>query len=215
MPNALLTLGSNVNPEGYLPAAIEMLQQGIARGGSVRVSYLRAFAPDGAAAAGQSPDFVNGAVLLDVEATPRALREHLHRLEAALGRVRGRILRRIDIDLAWIEDPRVQQTAAPRAARVNDDASQRRALGSSESTGHSSGTSDQLVLPQPGLDRLAYLVLPAADLMPDWVHPSAGRTLAELARTAMTQTPSRRLYDLETRVAQLAGVTVCGSDGRG
>jgi 2-amino-4-hydroxy-6-hydroxymethyldihydropteridine diphosphokinase len=48
----------------------------------------------------------------------------------------------------------------------------------------------RLVLPHPHLVRRAFALVPAAELTPEWVHPAAGNTLAELARQSLLRAGS-------------------------
>lgn len=41
----------------------------------------------------------------------------------------------------------------------------------------------RLTLPHPRFLERSFALLPAAEVWPQWVHPAAGRTLEELART--------------------------------
>ncbi len=79
---AWLSLGSNIEPEQHLRAALADLR---ARYGAIVVSpayRTRAVGFDG-------PDFVNLAVGIDTDEAPEALDAWLHELEARHGRVRG------------------------------------------------------------------------------------------------------------------------------
>lgn len=46
----------------------------------------------------------------------------------------------------------------------------------------------RLILPHPRFLERSFAVLPAAEVWPQWVHPEAGRTLEELARTLVFET---------------------------
>ena len=48
----------------------------------------------------------------------------------------------------------------------------------------------ELVLPHPRLHKRAFALVPAAELVPDWVHPLVGRTIGELAAEARRSDPS-------------------------
>jgi 2-amino-4-hydroxy-6-hydroxymethyldihydropteridine diphosphokinase len=49
-----------------------------------------------------------------------------------------------------------------------------------------SWTSPELTVPHPGLLHRPYLLRGAAQLVPDWVHPTEGLSIAELARRDLT-----------------------------
>lgn len=93
-----LALGSNIEPEGHLRAAVRELAR---RFPLLRVSRIYETDPVGAP---DSPRFLNAAVLLRSTLAPRNLKlGHLRPLEARLGRRRGgdsNAPRTIDIDLA-------------------------------------------------------------------------------------------------------------------
>ena len=48
----------------------------------------------------------------------------------------------------------------------------------------------RLELPHPRLAERAFALVPAAEIAPHWVHPTAGRTLAELARAVAASDPT-------------------------
>lgn len=100
MTRAWLSLGSNMEPEKHLRAALAELR---GRYGAIVVSpayRTRAVGFEG-------PDFVNLAVGIDTDETPEALDEWLHVLEARLGRVRTGVRfasRTLDADIVLFGD---------------------------------------------------------------------------------------------------------------
>ncbi len=118
----------------------------------VAVSTIYETEPVGAP---DTPDFWNSAVLVRSELGPSRLKlEVLRPIEAELGRTRG-------------SDPN-----APRTMDLDI------VLWSG---GELEDVETGLRLPDPGLTRLAHLVLPVSELVPEWRDPDSGRTLAELA----------------------------------
>lgn len=97
---AYLSLGSNVEPEKHLRAAVAALR---ARFGGVRVSpayRTPAVGFDG-------PDFLNAAAVVDSDLEPQALNDWLHALEDAHGRDRSGPRygdRTLDIDIVLFDD---------------------------------------------------------------------------------------------------------------
>lgn len=101
------------------------------------------------------PPFLNAAAELEDGRDPAELKYGLLRpIEAELGRVRTadrNAPRPIDLDLLLVDDV------------VLDDPER------------------GIVLPDPEILRHLHVVLPLADIAPDFVHPTDGRTLAEVA----------------------------------
>jgi 2-amino-4-hydroxy-6-hydroxymethyldihydropteridine diphosphokinase len=99
------------------------------------------------------PEFLNAALLLDVDVDPLRLLAIVQRLEAAAGRDRLAEVhdgpRTLDIDLLLARDFVVASTA--------------------------------LALPHPRLAGRRFALLPAREVAPDWVHPRLHRTIADLA----------------------------------
>jgi 2-amino-4-hydroxy-6-hydroxymethyldihydropteridine diphosphokinase len=97
---ALLSLGSNLEPERYLRAAAADLR---ARFPGVRFSPVLRTPAEGF----EGPDFLNAGAVLESELDPVALDAWLHALEDAHGRVRGGprfSSRTLDIDLVYFGD---------------------------------------------------------------------------------------------------------------
>lgn len=100
MPHAYLSLGSNLEPHRYLPAALQALRE---RFGEILVSPAyrsRSVGFDGA-------DFINLAVGLETELPPQALNDWLHALEDRHGRRRDVPRysdRTLDIDIVLYDD---------------------------------------------------------------------------------------------------------------
>lgn len=99
---ALLSLGSNVEPMHYVPRALERLHR---RHEVLAVSsWYRSPAVGGRA---PQPDFVNLALRVRTDLPPRALREACRRTEEACGRVREAdryAARTMDIDVVLMDD---------------------------------------------------------------------------------------------------------------
>lgn len=100
MTRAYLSLGSNVEPEKHLRAALDELR---ARFGAIAVSPAYRFAAEGF----DGPDFVNLAVAIDAEMVAVALNDWLHALEDRHGRRRDvpRFSdRTLDVDIVLFGD---------------------------------------------------------------------------------------------------------------
>lgn len=100
MARAYLSLGSNIEPQRYLRAALDELH---ARFGAIAVSPAyrsKSVGFDG-------PDFVNLAVGLDTDLSPEALNDWLHALEDRHGRRRAAPRyadRTLDVDIVLYDD---------------------------------------------------------------------------------------------------------------
>ena len=100
MTTAYLSLGSNIEPERHLRAAIAALR---VRFGDVIVSPIYRFPAVGF----DGPDFLNAAAIVESDLDAHALVDWLHALEAEHGRVRGPVKfndRTLDIDLVYLGD---------------------------------------------------------------------------------------------------------------
>jgi 2-amino-4-hydroxy-6-hydroxymethyldihydropteridine diphosphokinase len=119
---------------------------------------------------GAGPDYINAAACLDTSLTAQDLLAHLHGVEAAFRRERlqrwGR--RTLDLDLLAVGD-----TVLPDA----------------ETQGHwrNLAPADQsrlappgLILPHPRLQDRAFVLVPLADVAPDWRHPILDLTVMQM-----------------------------------
>lgn len=104
------------------------------------------------------PDYLNAAALLETDLQPLALRERFRTLEASLGRVRG-------------ADP-----YAPRTIDLD------LCLYGSHILAH-----PLLEIPDPDILTRPHLAITLAELMPDFVHPQTGDTLAAIAKRLRPQ----------------------------
>lgn len=164
---ALIALGANQpseqgGPQETLAAALSLLA---ARGVSVQAATRWMASP--AWPAGSGPDYVNGAARVSTTLSPKDLLEALHRVETILGRTRDGerwAARCCDLDLIacgamvapgatiW----RHFEAAPPETPR------------------------ETLILPHPQLHRRAFVLVPLADIAPEWRHPILGKTVMEM-----------------------------------
>lgn len=175
MPEALVGLGSNVEPDRHLPAAVRLLAERL----EVR-ALSSAWATPPVGPAGQPP-FLNAAALVATHLAPDDLKAAvLREVERRLGRVRTEdrfAPRQIDLDLVIYPADGPQAGEQPTASRC-------------------------LVI-DPDLHREAHLAVPAAELLPDWVHPATGEPLARLAeRLVAGLAPADRPRRLELALAR-------------
>jgi 2-amino-4-hydroxy-6-hydroxymethyldihydropteridine diphosphokinase len=110
---AYLSLGSNVEPERHLRAAIDTLR---ARFGDVVVSPVYRTPAVGF----DGPAFLNAAAIIDSDLEPQALNDWLHALEDAHGRDRSGprfSSRTLDIDIVLFDDRVLEGTGNLRIPR--------------------------------------------------------------------------------------------------
>ena len=104
------------------------------------------------------PEFVNAVAAVETGLPPSALLARLHALEAEFGRVR-------------------RQPNAPRALDLDI----------VDYAGLVSGPGESPILPHPRMAGRAFVLLPLAEVAPDWRHPATGTAIADLIRALADQ----------------------------
>lgn len=99
------------------------------------------------------PEFINAMISVETSLAPDAMLTRLHAIEAEFGRVRRQVNAPRTLDLDIIDF----------AGRV-------------------SAPGDNPILPHPRLADRAFVLLPLAEIAPDWRHPVSGATIRELIR---------------------------------
>lgn len=186
----MIAMGANLPADGAAPAAtLDAAMRHIAEisRASVALSpYYRtpAFPP------GSGPDFINAAAAIRVSGPPEALMARLHAIEAAFGRNRQVRWgpRTLDLDLIGFGDLVLPDAGTHARWRALDAAAQQ------------VQTPDRLILPHPRMQDRAFVLVPLADVAPDWRHPVLGRTVREMvaalpeaARAEVIALPNQRL----------------------
>lgn len=122
--------------------------------------------------AGAGPDYVNAVALVHghVLGDAAALLRLLHRIEADHGRERqsrwaGRTL---DLDLIALGDSVLPDAATQDAWRGLAPADQ------------AVRAPDRLILPHPRMQDRAFVLVPMAEVAPDWIHPRLGLSTREM-----------------------------------
>jgi 2-amino-4-hydroxy-6-hydroxymethyldihydropteridine diphosphokinase len=160
----LIALGSNIDRERNVPAALERLHAHPALR-VLAVSPVYTTAPIGRdGAVTEQPVFANTAVRVETALPAAELRRELRTIEAALGRVRTAdkfVPRPIDLDIALYGSEVL------------------------EIDGHH--------IPDRDVLRFAHVAIPLAEIAGDWLHPETGQSLAAIAATMHTQELERQL----------------------
>ena len=120
--------------------------------------------------AGAGPDFVNAAAIIESPLSPDEILNQLHLIESAFDRTRENRwgARSLDLDLiaagdTVLPDENTFQTWADLA--LPDQKIQ---------------TPGQLILPHPRLQDRAFVLIPLADVAPNWMHPVLGKTVNQM-----------------------------------
>ena len=158
MSDVLLLLGSNIDKEKNLRAAVRLLGQVVE---VIALSPVYETTPVGLR---DQPDFLNGAALIRTDLPAATLKDGpLATVEHQLGRSRTadkNAPRTIDLDIALYDDLVGESTPADGRSRR---------------------------LPEPDLLRFTHIARPAADLLPDTPHPETGELLGEIAARLVRQ----------------------------
>jgi len=120
--------------------------------------------------AGIGPDFVNAALVLEAPWTPRDALMRMHEIEAQMGRRRSKRWgeRVVDIDLLAIDGKVLPDMPTVRTWMNLAPEKQRESV------------PKQLILPHPRMHERGFVLVPLADVAPDWLHPVTRRTVVQM-----------------------------------
>ncbi|WP_282153177.1 2-amino-4-hydroxy-6-hydroxymethyldihydropteridine diphosphokinase [Ruegeria atlantica] len=170
MSKAVIALGANlklrgVGPKVTLQSALDaMLRQGVV------IRAVSRFFETPCFPAGAGPDYINAAAVIETDRTPADLLHLLHQIEHQFGRERVQRwgMRTLDLDLVCYDDLVLPDRTVYDSWLT---------LPAQEQT---QKAPDRLIIPHPRLQDRAFVLVPMADVAPDWRHPVLGRTVTEM-----------------------------------
>ncbi|MBD3664613.1 2-amino-4-hydroxy-6-hydroxymethyldihydropteridine diphosphokinase [Sulfitobacter aestuariivivens] len=168
--NYLIALGANLTssagpPQDTLKTALERLvADGAVIRGASAFYHTPAFPP------GSGPDYVNAVASISANWAPDEMLKRLHKVEAMMGRVRTKRWagRTLDLDMIACGDAVLPDLETYRLWHGLPLEEQMR------------DSPEQLVLPHPRLQDRAFVLVPLADVAPEWVHPVLGTSVKEM-----------------------------------
>lgn len=162
-------LGANLpsdhgSPHDTLVLAIKLLEN-IVNIEAVSDLFATPAFPEGA-----GPDYVNGALSFTTDVDAQAILDGLQQIEAQIGRVRDTRwgARAADLDLLFLGDV------------VRPDAQGQTQWRTMPLVRQVASTPDRLILPHPRLQDRSFVLVPLAQVAPDWVHPLTGLSVIQM-----------------------------------
>ncbi|WP_348984598.1 2-amino-4-hydroxy-6-hydroxymethyldihydropteridine diphosphokinase [Aliiroseovarius sp. S2029] len=169
-PKVLVSLGSNATSSLRESAKIihDAVEQLAALG--LRITRKSRYYSTPCFPAGAGPDFVNAVVGIDSDLPPADILAVLHEVEEAFGRERPSrwAPRTLDLDLLACGDQILPDIFILKRWMTLPLAEQMKQA------------PDQLILPHPRLHERAFVLIPLADVAPQWRHPITQMTVKQM-----------------------------------
>ena len=162
--------GSNLAVGGSSPFCV--LSRAFAALGKARLTPVQTSTVYRTPAVPSGPDFANAVVEVQSALAPDEIVARLHRVERAFERDRSQrwAARTLDLDLLAVGDRVLPDRATYEHWRSLPPEKQRLRA------------PERLILPHPRLQDRAFVLVPWAEIAPDFVPPALGRSVAELCR---------------------------------
>lgn len=119
---------------------------------------------------GAGPDFANAVIRAETSMSRDAFLAHLHSVEKAFGRVRTTRWGIRTLDLDMLDFGGVISPDASTLKRWIDLPLERQAQ----------DTPQELLLPHPRLHERSFVLIPMADIAPEWTHPVLGLSVSQM-----------------------------------
>ncbi|WP_256370587.1 2-amino-4-hydroxy-6-hydroxymethyldihydropteridine diphosphokinase [Thalassococcus sp. S3] len=163
-------MGSNLPSDGGDPTEILHSACRALTGKGLMIRAISRFFRTPCFPPGAGPDYVNGVVVLRTDRSPKEVLRLLHEIEGEAGRVRRErwAARVLDLDLIAMDGtilPSAEVQERWRTLPLEHQVSE---------------APPELILPHPRLQDRAFVLVPLADVMPQWRHPLLGLNVAEM-----------------------------------
>lgn len=165
-----VALGSNVTSPFGTPLQTVVRALKILQSKHLRLSTQSGYYATPSFPAGSGPDFINAVAVYIVSQNAKVLLQILHDIEAEFNRMRSSrwAPRTLDLDLLAYGD------------QVLPDAKTQRQWVDLEPGKQQRLAPDQLIVPHPRLQDRAFVLVPWAEIDPNWRHPLSGLSVREM-----------------------------------